>query len=245
MGYEKGYRGECMNNIFMGIDFSISHSAVIFATVLIFVLLAEIGDKTQFLVMALATKYKLSQVIIGVIISLLVLNGLAVFMGELLTTIIPIKYIQVFAGFAFIMFGIMAFRKEHEEQENDRTSRLGPMMTVAVSFFIAELGDKTQLAIMTFSAQYNAPFEVFCGALIGMIIADMLGLIIGVTLNKRIKPKNIRIISGLLFIGFGLISLGTLVPEIQLASIINSTILMIGILALAVIAMLMFAANRK
>ena len=229
-------------NIFNG---SLTQSAVIFITTLIFVLLAEMGDKTQLIVMAFATRYKLRQVITGVIISLILLNGLAVIMGELLTTVIPITYIQVLASIAFIIFGLMAFRKEDDRYERERLVKISSVLTVALSFFVAELGDKTQLATMAFSAEYRAPFEVFTGAFIGMLIADMLGLAVGVALNKYISPKVIKIVSGLLFIGFGLIGLGSLIPQDELNNILQSIVFMIGIGALSIIFYLIYAPKFK
>lgn len=211
-----------------------------FITTLFLVLLAEMGDKTQLLVIGFTTRYKVRQVVIGVISSIIVLNALAVLMGSIITTLIPMTYIQLLAAIAFIIFGIMAF-KNGEEEEKAKAYKINPTLAIAAAFFVAELGDKTQLATMAFAAQFRAPVQVFLGAVIAMIIADMLGIVAGVALNKYISPKYLRIVSGVMFIGFGFIGLGSLMPQSRLAPIINSSVIMIGICALIVIMMLVFA----
>lgn len=217
----------------------------VFLTTFVLVLLAEMGDKSQILVMAFTTRYKIRQVIIGVIVSIILLNSLAVLMGEIITTLIPTSYIQFLASIAFILFGLAAFKKEDEELNKSSKIRLSPTVAVAASFFIAELGDKTQLATMAFAAKYKMPLQVFLGATIAMIIADFIGLIAGAALNKYISPKYIKIVSGVLFMGFGFVGLGTLIPTSQLSPILNSTAIMLGITALVVILLLMFASKKK
>ena len=226
-------------------NISFTQSATIFITTLIFVLLAEMGDKTQLIVMAFATRYKLRQVIVGIMISLILLNGLAVLMGELLTAVIPIVYIQILASITFIIFGLLSFRKMNNTLEKEKTVKISPTLTIALSFFVAELGDKTQLATMALAAEYRAPLQVFAGAILAMVIADAIGLVAGVALNKYIPEKYIKVVSGVLFIGFGLIGLGSLIPQEELNNILQSTVFMIGIGALAIIFYLIYVPRFK
>lgn len=207
----------------------------IFLTTLIFVLLAEMGDKTQLLVMAFAARYKLRQVVVGVVLSIFVLNILAVLAGSAVTTFIPINYIQILASISFIVFGIIAFRDDEEQKEKDKTIRISATLTVAVSFFIAELGDKTQLATMAFAAKYGMPLQVLAGSVIAMVIADTLGLLVGTAVHKYIPQKYIKAISGLMFIGFGFVGLGSLIPQEQITKMSQYVVLIVGLIALLAI----------
>lgn len=216
----------------------------IFLTTLIFVLLAEMGDKTQLLVMAFAARYKLRQVVVGVVLSIIVLNTLAVLAGSVVTTVIPINYIQILASISFIVFGIMAFRDDADEKEKDKTIKISATLTVAVSFFIAELGDKTQLATMAFAAKYGAPLQVLAGSVIAMVIADTLGLLVGTAVNKYIPQKYIKAISGLMFIGFGFVGLGSLIPQDQISRLSQSVVLIVGLASLLMILLIELASVR-
>lgn len=231
-------------NIINGQELANINSFEIFFVVLTFVLLAEMGDKTQLLVMAFATRYKLRKVIIVVTLSIIGLNAIAVLMGSLITRIIPIYYTQVLASILFIIFGILAFKKEKEKEEKDKVIKINPTLTVATSFFIAELGDKTQLATMALAAKYQAPFVVFLAAVTAMIIADMIGLIAGVALNKYIPKKYIRVFAGFLFIGFGVLGLTSLLSTEQMAAIINAISIVLGVGVLIVIYLLFLRTKR-
>lgn len=229
----------------LGLGFNITGGVGVFLTTLVLVLLAEMGDKTQLLVMAFSTRYKIRQVIIGVGLSIVILNLIAVLMGSIITTLVPTRYIQFLASIVFIIFGIMAFRKDNDEEEKEKTFKINPTLAIAASFFVAELGDKTQLATMAFAAQFKMPLQVFLGAVIAMVIADSIGLIAGVAINRYISPAKIKILSGVLFIGFGIIGLGSMMPQEQLSAIIQSTVFMIGLGAILIMFMLVLAKRVK
>ena len=127
---------------------------------LIFVVLAEMGDKTQLLAMAFATRYKATTVLWGVFVATALNHLLAVAVGNYLTTFIPLAWIQIAAAASFILFGLWTLRGDRLEGEDERFS-FSPFWTVAIAFFVAEMGDKTQLATVALAAKYQSPVAVW------------------------------------------------------------------------------------
>ncbi|MGD9474210.1 MAG: TMEM165/GDT1 family protein, partial [Eubacteriaceae bacterium] len=138
------------------------------------VVLAEMGDKTQLLAMAFATRFKASKVMMGVFIATVFNHALAVAVGNYITRFDSAQiYIQGIASLSFIFFGLWTIRGDKLEGEENRTTRFGPVITVAIAFFIAEMGDKTQLATIALATQFpDAPIWVLIGTTTGMLIAD-------------------------------------------------------------------------
>jgi putative Ca2+/H+ antiporter (TMEM165/GDT1 family) len=114
-----------------------------FVASFLFVVLAEMGDKTQLLAMAFATRFPAKTVLAGVLAATLVNHLLAVVLGSFLTDFIPMNAVQIAASASFILFGLWTLRGDELEGE-DRRYRFSPFWTVAVAFFFAEMGDKTQ-----------------------------------------------------------------------------------------------------
>jgi putative Ca2+/H+ antiporter (TMEM165/GDT1 family) len=171
----------------------------------IFVVLAEMGDKTQLLAMAFAVQYSAYKVLIAVFLATLLNHSLAVAAGKLLTVIIPMEIISFTAAFSFIIFGLWTIRGDELEGEDKRKSRFGPVMTVAIAFFIAEMGDKTQLATISLAVKYKDMLSVLMGSTLGMVVADAIGIIAGIVLKKHIPQRTIKWVSACIFILFGLI----------------------------------------
>lgn len=171
------------------------------------VTLAEMGDKTQLLAMAFATKYQASKVLIGVFIATVLNHACAVALGNFITRYAAIDiWVQVIASLSFILFGLWTIRGDKLEGEDERETRFGPIVTVAIAFFIAELGDKTQLATIALATKFPAnPIGILIGTTTGMLIADAIGIIIGVVMCKRIPERTIKLVSAGAFIFFGLI----------------------------------------
>jgi putative Ca2+/H+ antiporter (TMEM165/GDT1 family) len=175
----------------------------------LFVVLAEMGDKTQLLAMAFASKYKASQVLIAVFIATVLNHFLAVLTGQFLTVIIPIKVISLIAAASFIVFGLWTLRGDKLEGEENRVSKYGPIVTVAIAFFLAEMGDKTQLATISLAVEFKNMWFVLIGTTLGMIIADAFGIVVGVVMKKHIPEKTIKWFSAIIFILFGLSGIWT------------------------------------
>lgn len=183
-----------------------------FLASVVFVILAEMGDKTQLLAMAFATRYRWRTVMLGVFAATVFNHLFAVLIGSYLTQIIPMHYIQIAAAVSFIIFGLWTIRGDKLNGE-DKVSRYGPFWTIAIAFFMAEMGDKTQLATIALSAQFNTVIPVWLGTTTGMMLADGLGIVIGIVLGKRIPERTIKWIAAVVFILFGLFGLYESLPN--------------------------------
>lgn len=171
------------------------------------VTLAEMGDKTQLLAMAFATKYKASKVLIGVFLATVLNHAFAVALGNFVTRYQAIDlWVQIIASLSFIFFGLWTIRGDKLEGEENRKTRFGAVMTVAIAFFIAELGDKTQLTTIALAAKFpQNPIGILMGTTTGMLIADAIGIIVGVVMCKKIPERTIKLVSAGAFIFFGLL----------------------------------------
>jgi len=177
------------------------------AFVLIFI--AEMGDKTQVLLISCAARYSILQVLMGIFIGVALNHGLAIIIGIYISNIIATDFLQIFAGIIFIIFGLFTFKYDSIEKENNKTLKCGPVLTVAGTFFLGELGDKTQLTVMTIAMEANYPIVILMGSIVGMIVVGCMGIIIGTALTKRIPSYIIKMLSGLIFIVFGFAKLFT------------------------------------
>lgn len=171
------------------------------AFVLVFV--AEVGDKTQLMLMTLAAKYTVVQMLSGILLGVAVNHGAAVAIGCCLSSVIEGELLQAFAGFIFVVFGILTIVFD-DEDEKSRSFKFGPILTTALTFMLGEIGDKTQLTAMTLAMEAQNPASVLAGSVTGMLAIGMVGIIIGTTLTKYVPSNIIKTISGLVFIIFGL-----------------------------------------
>ena len=171
------------------------------------VVLAEMGDKTQLLAIAFASKYKVSKVLAGVFIATVFNHAMAVAAGHFITRIESMHIIiQSAASLSFIFFGLWTLRGDKLDGEENKTTRFGAIATVTIAFFIAEMGDKTQLATIALAAKFpESPAGVLIGTTAGMLVADGFGIIVGIVLRKKIPEEKIKFISAGAFILFGLL----------------------------------------
>ena len=198
------------------------------------VTLAEMGDKTQLLAMAFAAKYKVFKVLIGVFIATVLNHALAVAFGSFIANYSSINtWIQILASLSFIFFGLWTIRGDKLEGEEKRVSKFGAVATVSIAFFIAELGDKTQLATIALATKFpSSPIYILMGTTAGMLVADAIGIIIGVVLSKKIPERKIKLVSAGAFILFGLIG-SYQVMRGQLSMSIVSSVAVILLLSVA------------
>jgi putative Ca2+/H+ antiporter (TMEM165/GDT1 family) len=169
----------------------------------LFVLLAEMGDKTQLLAMAFATRYSAEKVLIAVFLATAINHALAVLVGRFLTTVIPMDVISFIAALSFIIFGLWTIRGDRLEGEDKKASRFGPIITVGIAFFLAEMGDKTQLATIALAVEYRNMLGVLMGTTLAMVAADAVGIVIGIVLKKHIPERTIKWVSASIFALFG------------------------------------------
>jgi putative Ca2+/H+ antiporter (TMEM165/GDT1 family) len=179
-----------------------------FSTFLI-IAAAELGDKTQLLVLGFVSRYPVWEVIGAVTLATALLMLLAVAFGGAINYYLPPFYVQFFAGTLFILFGLWTlFGKVEKEGEKKR--RGNPFWMIFSAFFLAELGDKTQLATFALSAQYGAPLMVWLGATLGMAGVNVLAALAGKWIKRFLPERSLKLAGAAVFLIFGLLTLGGL-----------------------------------
>lgn len=123
-----------------------------FAVATILIALAELGDKTQLLALALAARYRVWQVLVGIFAATLFIHLFSTLVGQVVGGLIPELWLGIGTGLLFVGFGVWTLRGDADDDDGARTGKFGPVLTVAIAFFIAELGDKTQIMTMTIAA---------------------------------------------------------------------------------------------
>lgn len=211
------------------------------AFLLIFV--AEMGDKTQILAMAFATRFPVGKVLMGIGLGAFLNHGLAVALGSYLSQVVPINTIQMIAGAVFVGFALWTLKPEKEEEEKEARIQFGPTATVALAFFLGELGDKTQLTAITLAADAGYPLMILAGTVSGMIATGALGIFIGKKLGDKIPELGIKILAASVFMFFGLQKLFQTVPARYLS--VYTVVPAICILALIVIWMIYSLVRRR
>lgn len=179
------------------------------------IFLAEMGDKSQLLALAFASTYSLGLVIVGVSLGIALNHALALALAYLLASSLGnMSLLHLFAALLFIFFGFKSFQEEEEEEEeaHARPSSLGPVITVAASFFLAELGDKTQLTAMTLALESSRPLLIYAATVSSMISVSLIGIGVGRLLGKTIPERAMSFLAGLLFLYFGYSKLRPLLP---------------------------------
>lgn len=172
--------------------------------------IAEMGDKTQLMLIALTSKYKLRDIILGTAAAILVLNGLAVLAGGLVSEFIPDWLIKTIAALAFLYFAASTITGEDDEEEGNGKSKIKfAPLAVFCTFFVAELGDKTQLTAITFGANegMSAALIVWIGCSLGLFAADILGMLVGYLLKSKTPEGLLNTLAFVIFAIFGVYTL--------------------------------------
>ena len=173
------------------------------------VALAEIGDKTQLLAFILATRFKKPiPIIAGILMATLVNHGLAGALGAWITAMVDPFIMQWVLGVSFIAMAIWTLIPDDiEEEETQIALKLGVFGATLVTFFIAEMGDKTQIATVALAAHYGSPVWVVAGTTLGMLIADVPAVFIGNKLADRIPMTVVHRIAAAIFALLGIATL--------------------------------------
>jgi Ca2+/H+ antiporter, TMEM165/GDT1 family len=173
------------------------------------VALAEMGDKTQLLAFLLAARFrKPLPIVVGILCATLLNHGLAGALGAWITTHVNPSVMRWILGLSFLgMAGWTLIPDEIEEDEQRFANRLGVFGATFVTFFLAEMGDKTQIATVALAAHYGAPLLVIAGTTLGMLIADVPAVFIGEKLATRIPMKLVHSIAAAIFALLGVLTL--------------------------------------
>ena len=171
--------------------------------------LAEIGDKTQLLAFVLAARFKKPwPVILGILVATSINHGLAGALGAWLTTIVSPGVLRWVLGLSFLGMAVWTLIPDEIEEDATRVARrMGVFGATLVSFFLAEMGDKTQLATVAMTVHYATPLLVVIGTTLGMLIADVPAVFVGSKLASRIPLKLVHSVAAAIFALLGLATL--------------------------------------
>jgi putative Ca2+/H+ antiporter (TMEM165/GDT1 family) len=177
-------------------------SAFLLSFAVIFV--AELGDKSQLMALAFATRYPAVPVLIGITLATALVHAISVVVGAALGAAMPTDAINFVAALSFVAFGLWTLRgdrlTEEEEQRAARPAR-NTVLAVGGVFFLAELGDKTMLATITL-ATTEGLFGTWLGSTLGMVAADALAILVGRQLGARLPERAVKIGAAITFFVF-------------------------------------------
>ncbi|OJX35472.1 MAG: hypothetical protein BGO74_04040 [Burkholderiales bacterium 68-12] len=173
------------------------------------VALAEIGDKTQLLAFILAARFKKPvPIILGILAATIVNHGLAGALGAWITSTVSPEILRWVLGASFIGMAIWTMIPDKiEEEETQIAKRFGVFGATLITFFLAEMGDKTQIATVAMAAHYASPLLVVIGTTLGMLIADVPAVFVGDKLANKIPMKLVHSIAAGVFALLGIATL--------------------------------------
>ncbi|CAB5706182.1 Uncharacterized protein family UPF0016 [Delftia tsuruhatensis] len=173
------------------------------------VALAEMGDKTQLLSLVLAARFRKPwPIVLGILVATLVNHALAGAVGAWITSYLGENAMRWILGLSFIAMAIwMLIPDKLDEDEVSGHSRWGVFGTTLVAFFLAEMGDKTQIATVMLAAKYNAYLWVVAGTTLGMMLANAPVVWLGDRLVKRVPIRLVHLISAVIFLMLGVLAL--------------------------------------
>jgi len=173
------------------------------------VALAEIGDKTQLLAFILAARFKRPlPIILGILCATIINHGLAGALGAWITTVITPDVMRWVLGLSFIGMAVWTLIPDKIEEEETRVAlRFGVFGATLITFFLAEMGDKTQIATVTLAAHYAAPLMVVIGTTLGMLIADVPAVFVGNKFAEKIPMKLVHTVAAGIFAVMGMLTL--------------------------------------
>lgn len=204
----------------------VSEAFTVFISAFALISLAEMGDKTQFSVITLGTRYPALSVIGGSILAFSLVNGIAVIAGLFIIAALPLFWVKIVAAALFLSFGLYSLyglrrrnikedgsdgsgageRGNNEESVISSGGKNGFLSSFSL-IFLMELGDKTQIATATLVAGYGHPFAVFAGVISGLTILTVLEVKLGSVISKKIRPERMELVAGAVFIMFGILTL--------------------------------------
>jgi Ca2+/H+ antiporter, TMEM165/GDT1 family len=171
------------------------------------IFIAELGDKSQLMALAFATRYRALTVLAAVTIATLIVHAGSVLLGSVVAIALPTGVINIVAGLAFFGFAVWTLRGDVLGERDESRARGGgrwALVTIGTAFFLAELGDKTMLATITL-ATTEEPIGTWLGSTAGMVVADAIAIGLGALMGTKLPEKAIRIFAAAAFVVFGVI----------------------------------------
>jgi len=172
------------------------------------VALAEIGDKTQLLAFILAAKFRRPlPIIVGILVATIANHGFAGALGSWITSLVGPETLRWVLGISFIAMAIWTLIPDKFDEDDAKLTRFGVFGTTLVAFFLAEMGDKTQIATVALAAQFHAFFSVVAGTTLGMMIANVPAVLLGDRIANRVP---VRLVHGIAAVIFAILGVATL-----------------------------------
>ncbi len=175
------------------------------------VALAEMGDKTQLLSLVLAARFRKPwPIVLGIFVSTLANHALAGAVGSWVTTVVGPHVLRWGLGLSFIAMAVWMLIPDKLDEDDAATKpRWGVFGTTVVAFFLAEMGDKTQVATVMLAAQYHAYFAVVAGTTLGMMLANAPVVWLGERITRRVPIRAVHVVSAVIFLVLGVLALFT------------------------------------
>lgn len=172
------------------------------------VALAEIGDKTQLLAFILAAKFRKPwPIILGILVATLANHGFAGAIGSWVTTLMGPETLRWVLGISFIAMAAWTLIPDKFDEGDAKLARFGVFGTTLIAFFLAEMGDKTQVATIALAAQYQNLFAVVAGTTFGMMLANVPAVIMGDRIAHKMPVKLVHRIAAAIFAVLGIATL--------------------------------------
>lgn len=173
-----------------------------FLSSFLLIFFSEIADKTQLLLLAMAQRCSFWSILLGMSISCFFLNLLSISAATWLCSCISLNDIRCIGAILFLLFGFHSLKPCKEAHGRERSLSFA-WLTVAIAFFLAELGDKTQLTTIAIAAQSSEKAAVFSGSFLGLIASNLSMLTLGKLVLSHIPNGLLRIFSATIFFGYG------------------------------------------
>jgi Ca2+/H+ antiporter, TMEM165/GDT1 family len=172
------------------------------------VALSEIGDKTQFLALVLATRFRQPlPIVLGMVVATLANHTLAGLVGAWVRRVVPEEYLRWLLAASFVAVALWALKPDRQEEGPVQAGRFGIFAITVVSFFMAEMGDKTQIATVMLAAQFHSLPAVIAGTTFGMLLADVPVVYLGRAAAARIPLRLARVAAAALFLALAVFAL--------------------------------------
>jgi len=172
------------------------------------VALAELGDKTQILALVLAARYrKPVPIVFGILAATLLNHALAGAVGRWIATLVAPSTMRWILGLSFIVVAVWMLIPDKYEEQTAKPPRFGVFVTTLFSFFLLEMGDKTQIATVALAARYPSLLAVVAGTTLGMMIANVPAVFLGDALAKKLPLRLVHAIAAAIFLVLGILVL--------------------------------------
>ena len=183
-----------------------------YAVSALLVALAEMGDRTQLLAIMLASRYRRPlPILLGILVATIANHSLAALAGFYLSSILQAAWFKYAVSISFIVMALWALvpDKEDDDENKPRRWRMGVFLTTLVSFFLVEIGDKTQVATVALAARYHDVLVVAAGTTTGMMLANIPAVFLGHAVTRVLPINALRIAAAVLYLILGVVGLAT------------------------------------